>query len=52
MSGAAEVFEQIIDKYDRAAGGNAGILKSNANAVHQLSSMMSALYFEGVPLIS
>ncbi|KAG1723537.1 uncharacterized protein EDB91DRAFT_1172556 [Suillus paluster] len=27
-----------------AAGGNAGILKSNGNLVHQLSSMMSALY--------
>ncbi|KAG1747795.1 uncharacterized protein EDB91DRAFT_1114873 [Suillus paluster] len=44
MSGAAEVFAQILDRYDGAAGGNAGILKSNGNPVHQLSSMMSALY--------
>ncbi|KAG1747728.1 uncharacterized protein EDB91DRAFT_1114510 [Suillus paluster] len=44
MSGAAEVFAQILDRYDGAAGGNAGILKSNGNPVHPLSSMMSALY--------
>jgi hypothetical protein len=47
MSGAAEVFDQILDKYDKAAGGNAGISKSNGDAVHQLSSMMSALHIEG-----
>ncbi|KAG2131742.1 hypothetical protein DEU56DRAFT_981791 [Suillus clintonianus] len=44
MSGASEVFAQILDLYDGAAGGNARILKSNGNPVHQLSSMMSALY--------
>jgi hypothetical protein len=52
MSGAAEIFEQIFNKYDRAAGGNAGVLKSG-DAVHQLTSMMSAMYIEeGVRLIS
>ncbi|KAG0694268.1 hypothetical protein DFH29DRAFT_1006497 [Suillus ampliporus] len=44
MSGAAEVFTQILDRYDGAAGGNVGILKSNGNPVDRLSSMMSALY--------
>lgn len=47
MSGEAEVFRQIMNKYDEAAGGNAGlgVLKSDGNPVHpsQLSSMMSAL---------
>ncbi|KAG0704691.1 hypothetical protein DFH29DRAFT_873552 [Suillus ampliporus] len=33
MSGAAEVFAQILDKYDEAAGGNAGVLKSKGNPV-------------------
>jgi hypothetical protein len=47
MSGAAEVFDQILDKYDKAAGGNAGALKSNGDAVHQLLSMMSVLHIEG-----
>ena len=52
MSGAAEVFEQIFDKYDGAAGGNAGVLKSG-DPVHQLNSMMSAMYLqEGLPSIS
>ncbi|KAG1720571.1 uncharacterized protein EDB91DRAFT_1280582 [Suillus paluster] len=49
MSGAAEVFAQILDRYDGAAGGNAIILKSNGNPVHQLSSMMSALYISTLP---
>ncbi|KAG2139217.1 hypothetical protein DEU56DRAFT_800175 [Suillus clintonianus] len=44
MSGASEVFAQILDKYDGAAGGNVGNLKSNGDPVHQLSSMMSALF--------
>lgn len=53
MSGAAVVFEQIFNKYDRAAGGNAGVLKSDGDTVDQLNSMMSALYIiEGVPLVS
>ncbi|KAG1736307.1 hypothetical protein EDB19DRAFT_1829939 [Suillus lakei] len=43
MSGAAEVFAQILNKYDGAAGGNAKILTSNGNPVHQLPSMMAAL---------
>ncbi|KAG1894687.1 uncharacterized protein F5891DRAFT_1061703 [Suillus fuscotomentosus] len=43
MSGASEVFAQILDKYDGAAGGNAGSLKCNGDPVHQLSSMMSVL---------
>jgi hypothetical protein len=47
MSGAAEVFDQILDKYDKAAGGNTGTLKSNRDAVHQLPSMISALHIEG-----
>lgn len=42
MSGASEVFAQILDKYDGAARGNVGNLKSNGDPVHQLSSMMSA----------
>jgi hypothetical protein len=53
MSGAAEVFDQIFDRYDRASGGSAGLLKSNGDCVHQLSSMMSALHMVGgAPLIS
>ncbi|KAG2355586.1 hypothetical protein BDR07DRAFT_1381420 [Suillus spraguei] len=44
MSGASEIFAQIFDKYDGAAGGNIGSLKSNGDLVHQLSSMMSALF--------
>ncbi|KAG2346359.1 hypothetical protein BDR05DRAFT_959207 [Suillus weaverae] len=44
MSGASEVFTQILDKYDGATGGNVGSLKSNGNPVHQLSSIMSALH--------
>jgi hypothetical protein len=44
MSGASEIFAQILDKYDGAAGGNIGSLKSNGDPVHQLSSMMSALF--------
>lgn len=52
MSGAAEVFEQIFGKYDGAAGGNAGVLKGG-DPVHQLNSMMSAMYLqEGLPSIS
>jgi hypothetical protein len=47
MSGAAEVFDQIFDRYDKASGGNAGLLKSNGDCVHQLSSMMSALHISG-----
>ena len=53
MSSAAEIFEQIFNKYDRAAGGNAGVLKSDGDTVHQLNSMMSAMYIEeGVPFVS
>ncbi|KAG1727218.1 hypothetical protein EDB19DRAFT_1914304 [Suillus lakei] len=33
MSGASEVFAQILDKYDGAAGGNIGSLKSNGDPV-------------------
>ncbi|KAG1748495.1 uncharacterized protein EDB91DRAFT_1114423 [Suillus paluster] len=51
MSGVSEVFAQILDKYDGAAGGNAGSLKSNGDPVHQLSSMMSALFI-GASLIT
>ncbi|KAG2365722.1 hypothetical protein BDR07DRAFT_609938 [Suillus spraguei] len=51
MSGASEIFAQILDKYDGAAGGNIGSLKSNGNPVHQLSSMMSALFI-GASLIT
>ncbi|KAG0704680.1 hypothetical protein DFH29DRAFT_358899 [Suillus ampliporus] len=43
MSAASEVFAQILDRFDEAAGGDAGILKSSGNPVHQLSSMMAAL---------
>ncbi|OAX33100.1 hypothetical protein K503DRAFT_553211 [Rhizopogon vinicolor AM-OR11-026] len=50
MSGAAQVFSQILEKYDRAAGDSAGILKSNGNSVHKLSSMISVLYM-GASLI-
>ncbi|KAG2367586.1 hypothetical protein BDR07DRAFT_1393000 [Suillus spraguei] len=49
--GASEIFAQILDKYDRAAGGNIGSLKSNGDPVHQLSSMMSALFI-GASLIT
>jgi hypothetical protein len=53
MSGAAEIFDQIFDRYDRASGGGAGLLKSNGDCVHQLSSMLSALHMVGgAPLIS
>lgn len=51
MSGASEVFAQILDKYDGAAGGDVGNLKSNGDPVHQLSSMMSALFI-GASLIT
>ncbi|KAG2116174.1 hypothetical protein DEU56DRAFT_840481 [Suillus clintonianus] len=51
MSGASEVFAQILDKYDGAAGGNVASLKSNGDPVHQLSSMMSALFI-GASLIT
>ncbi|KAG0704677.1 hypothetical protein DFH29DRAFT_1036801 [Suillus ampliporus] len=43
MSAASEVFAQILDKFDGATGGKVGILKSNGDPVHHLSSMMSAL---------
>lgn len=33
MSGAAEVFAQIIDKYDGTAEGNAGTLKNSASVI-------------------
>jgi hypothetical protein len=52
MSGAAEVFDQIIDRYDKAKGSEGGLLKCNGDSVNQLSSMISALYIqEGAPLI-
>jgi hypothetical protein len=56
VSGASEVFAQILDTYDGAAGGNIGSLKSNGDPVHgdpvrQLSSMMSALFI-GASLIT
>jgi siroheme synthase len=51
MSGASEVFAQILDKYDGAAGGNIGSLKSNGDPVRQLSSMISALFI-GASLIT
>jgi hypothetical protein len=47
MSDAAEVFNQIFDRYDRASGGSTGFLKGNGDCVHQLSSMMSALDIVG-----
>lgn len=43
MSGAAEVLEQIISKYDKE-GGAGGLRKSGANIVDQMSSMMSVLH--------
>jgi hypothetical protein len=53
MSGAAEIFDQISGKYDSAAGGNAGVLKTDGDLVHQLTSMMIAMYIEeGAPLVS
>lgn len=53
MSGAAEIFDQIFNKYDRAAGGNSGVLKTDGDVVRQLTSMMTAMYIEeGTLLIS
>jgi hypothetical protein len=43
MSGAAEVLEQVMDKYDKE-GGASGLRKSDANIVDQMSSMMSVLH--------
>ena len=53
MSGAAEIFDQISGKHDRAAGGNAGVLKTDGDLMRQLTLMMTAMYIEeGAPLVS
>jgi hypothetical protein len=53
MSGAAEIFDQIINRYDMAKGREGGLLKYNRDSVNQLSLMISTLYIEeGVLLIN
>ena len=43
MSGAAEVLDQIIDRYDKE-GGSSGLRKNGESTVDQISSMISALH--------
>ena len=52
MSGAAEVLDQIIDRYDRE-GGSSGLRKHGESTVDQISSMISALHImDATPMIS
>ena len=46
MSRAAEVFDQIIDRYDKAKGSEGGFLKYDGDSVNQLSSMIYAPYIQ------
>ena len=43
MSGAAEVLDQIIDRYDNESG-SSGLRKNGESTVDQISSMISALH--------
>jgi hypothetical protein len=52
MSGAAEVLDQIIDRYDKE-GGSSGLRKHGEGTVDQISSMISALHImDATPMIS
>jgi hypothetical protein len=52
MSGAGEVLDQIIDRYDKQ-GGSSGLRKHGEGTVDQISSMISALHImDATPMIS
>jgi hypothetical protein len=51
MSGAAEVLDQIIERYDKE-GGSSGLRKHGEGAVDQISSMIPALHIiDAMPMI-